>query len=251
MVGKNISIVFSGYNIKSVASFAIDTFIKQYPELKNNIIYFDDFSTDGSKAHFIKKGVKVITWKKEEIEQYNSLLDKNFFKNNTHTLSVRVSFILNSIFKQLETKYVLMNDGDVAFYERGFLEKYFELLNDGYQAVGMFVAAYLSEFQDVPLINEQYKMMSQSEYKNVLEKFNTDKQSIIQSFRLSHTHSFYDLEYLKTIGIFADSLEESVLKKITGDLFDTNIDFTSKLISANTKIKPIYKPPIVHWFGCS
>jgi len=253
MIFDDISVVFSGYNIKNIASFAIDTFIKQYPGLKNKIVYFDDFSTDGTKAHLIKKGIKVITWRKEEIDAYNYLLKKNFFKHQVHMLSVRVSFIINSIFNQLNTKYVFMNDGDVAFYDNGFLERYSMMVDNGYQVIGMPIFAIAVDSKDSPNQEaiEQYKMMAHSEYANVVNQHNIGKVPTIQSVRIGHVHSLYDLEYLKNIGLLGDRLDNDVLSKITGNLFDTNVDFTSRLMRANAKIKFVRDVPIIHWFSCS
>ncbi|MFW6007924.1 MAG: glycosyltransferase, partial [archaeon] len=95
-----------------------------YPNLKDNIIVFDDNSTDGTKEWLEQKHIKMITWK-----YYKHLLSKDIpGKNLNHTK--RISLMNSEIMIQTNTKYLLINDSDVVFLRSGFIEQYLNLVNE-------------------------------------------------------------------------------------------------------------------------
>ena len=58
----DITILFSGYNIKWLAVLAIESFLYFNPDLRKNVVYFDDESDDGTKKELKSRGIRVITW---------------------------------------------------------------------------------------------------------------------------------------------------------------------------------------------
>ena len=91
----NITIAFSGYNIKDFAILAIESFLLLNPDMRKNIVYFDDESTDGTKEELESRGIRVITWLPEIIEERNKY-DKEveiLFGCPQKTTPERVSFI--------------------------------------------------------------------------------------------------------------------------------------------------------------
>jgi len=105
---KNTTFVLSGHNIKWFAVLGLESLIKQSRLDRSQVLYFDDFSTDGTREELESRGIKVISW------------DKAIFRNFKHSvlredLCVRVDQIITCICRQIETKYVCVLDGDTAY----------------------------------------------------------------------------------------------------------------------------------------
>ena len=104
----NTSFVLAGHNIKWFAVLGLETLSKNCSIPKEQIYYFDDFSTDGSKEEIEGRGFKVITWDK--------LLYRNFRHSSlAKDLCVRVDQIVLCVMKQINSKYLCMLDGDTAY----------------------------------------------------------------------------------------------------------------------------------------
>lgn len=67
----NITIAFSGYNIKNNILLAVDSLLKIYPRMKSLVLYFDECSTDGTVKELKVRGIRTISWDKELLNQYD------------------------------------------------------------------------------------------------------------------------------------------------------------------------------------
>jgi glycosyltransferase involved in cell wall biosynthesis len=79
-----------------------------YPELRDNIVVFDDNSTDGTREWLESKHIKIINWNyyKQQIEE---LLDIN--KSGTlHKSCVSHSYMIKELLQQVITKYLFVID---------------------------------------------------------------------------------------------------------------------------------------------
>lgn len=107
---KDTSFVLTGHNIKWFAVLAIETLIKNTAASRDQVVYFDDFSTDGTREELEKRGIRVITWDDLTFRRFR----RNRLKND---LSVRVDQIVKSACMSIQTKYVCFLDGDTAYFK--------------------------------------------------------------------------------------------------------------------------------------
>lgn len=238
----NITIALSGYNIKNIALFAIDSFLKIYPSMRTQIIYFDDCSTDGTAAALKSRGIKVITWDKRLLEQYNAIASKHPEWNIGQRLSVRVSYIIENTIRKTKTDYLLLNDGDVLFINNNMLE-YFMELSKHYDVV------YQRDNLRQPL-NFQEKIIDKINNKYI-RKLETNEAGHIY-WRMFHAHVFLNVKRLKELNITSDRLDEETAELTEGGLFDTFSDFTNRVLeSGQLRIKEanILDDNIIHFGG--
>ena len=106
IIREGTSFVFSGHNIKFFAVLAMESFARRCKVNKKQIIYFDDFSTDGTKEELEKRGFSVITWDKEIYDKFSN----SEFKEN---LEVRIDQIILSATKTVHSRYLCFIDGDI------------------------------------------------------------------------------------------------------------------------------------------
>lgn len=119
----DISIYFSGHNIAPFAEVAIRSFLLQYPELKNNVVYFDDYSTDSTYELLESLGVKSMGWDTELKELFDNYMNDELIVTKGQSQMLRCEFILKSILKQNTSKYIVILDGDTVTMKRGFVEE--------------------------------------------------------------------------------------------------------------------------------
>lgn len=122
----NLTVAFSGHNIREFSILAIKSFLHFYPNMVNNIVYFDDLSTDGTKEELESMGIRVITWSSDLKNQFDKLMEENIFDTGIHSLIVRCDFIVKDILRQCKTRFIFVSDGDVLFLNGGFLENYIQ-----------------------------------------------------------------------------------------------------------------------------
>ena len=176
----NLTIAFSGYNIKWVAVGAIESFLYNYPQLRNNIVYFDDESTDGTKEELESRKIKVISWKYKKSE-YEKLVNKF----NNENISVRINAMIQDIALQTNTKYLLLCDGDTFFSASNSIDSFISDILEGNKFVG-FKGNHKLDVND-PIFNELKKeqnsyyldIIKNSEEKN--QKLNVPKCSFFYS----------------------------------------------------------------------
>lgn len=238
----NVTIAFSGYNIKNMALLAIDSLLKIYPKTKYQILYFDDCSTDGTVQALREKGIKTISWDTTLLRQYNTISEKHPEWSIGQKLSVRVSYILESIVREIQTDFLLLNDGDILFKTCDFLE-HFEQQSEDYDIVYQRDNLYQpKQYQQeiIEKINNRYTRKVVSD-----EAGNT-------YWRMFHAHVFLNVKRLKELGITSDCLDEETAILTEGGLIDTFSDFTNRVLeSGELRIKeePILDNDIIHFGG--
>ena len=140
---ENLSIVFTGYNIMEYLQLAVYSLLEFYPQFKKSIVIFDDNSTDDTVNWCKKEGFKIISWKKNNylsnFKKYDNIIDI-FEKQQGYSInaSYRNSAIIKEIFYQINTKYMMLNDGDILFMNPGFMEEYDTLLDKGFKVIAPF-----------------------------------------------------------------------------------------------------------------
>lgn len=239
-----ITMAFSGYNIKNMATLSIDSLLKIYPQMKSQIIYFDDCSTDGTREELRSRGIKVISWDASLLCQYNHLITKNQNWSITQRLSVRVAFIIENIVRQTETDYLLLNDGDVIFLRAGFLEEFTKQAEEGFDIIydtqDTFVGKSPSTEKLADYINANYKSKV------------AEGNCNYYYWRMTHSHIFLNIKKLKEIGITSDRLDEATLSYMEGGIFDTFIDFSNRVVDSGlvkTKKEQLMGRNVLHIGG--
>ena len=229
----DISIVFSGHNTEEYVLSAIKSFLLFYPEYKDSIIYFDDDSTDNSVKEVEKLGVKVITWT-EEYRQKASEINKTLKSIYGNTLekvfvtyvSLRVCCIYHCIMAQLNTKYMLLLDGDIVILKQGLLEDFSEKILEGCRYVG------IEDLTEISDLDNEYQGNYYKDY-----VFNLEDGRLV-NHRISTFCCLFDIEYLKSINATIDRLDERNIIACTGGLVDVGTDFYYFLKENNI---PIYE----------
>lgn len=228
-MNSQITVAFSGYNIKNTILLAVESFLKMYPSMKSQIIYFDDYSTDSSVISLKARGIKVITWDKSLLQQYNEYVINNPQWTDVQTLSVRVSFIIENISKQTTTDFLLLNDGDVMFKNNNFLEHYVELSKE---ADIIYQKDHLENF-----VGLQDNLFEAIKLKCPQIIFAETKKKYI-TWRMFHSHIFMNLKKLKKAGITSDLLNNETLQMLEGNIYDTFSNFSFRAsTSHDIKIK--------------
>lgn len=166
-VESNLTVAFSGYNMKHFAILAIESFLFLNPHMRSSVVYFDDFSTDGTKEELEKRGIRVITWLSDVYERFEATKRQNLY--------IRVSYINESILKQVETRYLFLFDGDVAFFGNEFYKNSLYRIQSekaialGYrsciplmqeeieEAVGTELFKYLNEYNESSYFKKNYR----------------------------------------------------------------------------------------------
>ena len=121
----NTTFIISGHNIKWVAVLAVESLIKRCGIKRENIVYFDDYSTDGTSEELNKRGIRIISWIPS--------IFRNFSRSSLKSdLCVRVDQIIRCAAKQeYDTKYICFLDGDMV-YEQDAIGYYFNFFYDEY-----------------------------------------------------------------------------------------------------------------------
>ena len=126
----------------------------------------------------------------------------------------------------VDTKYLLINDGDVVFKNGGCLEACFKMIEEGYKIVSHkevsdFPAMHMNKLRERGCKNIEY-------YSRFVEPVAGRKDRLCCP-RVHLMHTFLDLEYFKQIYLLGDDLSPDVLKIMCGGLVDTGSDFYHKL----------------------
>lgn len=205
-----LTIAFSGHNIKTCLYLAIKSFLYCYPKLKSKIVVFDDNSTDGTAEWLKKEKIRRISWTtfRKMADQIDTSLSS--------TIALRVNLIISEIMLQAETKYLLVNDGDIVFLKNGFLENYFSRIENHVGSI------FIREYQANPA--------STKESKSLLKKYASLQTGVGNNLLGAWLfHGFLDLEMLKTNQILFDRLDDHIYNKNLGIFVDSGIDFLFQL----------------------
>ena len=184
----DLTISFSGYNIKTYLQLAIKSLLYFHPEVKECIVVFDDNSTDGTKEWLKEYGIKRITWS----GKYDDIIrdyDKKY-PNYGVCLSYYNNIMVREIMEQTSTKYLMINDGDVVFFNK-FLNTFFEKIKI-YK--GLFI---LGGYESIMLNDNRYDQYNLL-YKNGM------------LHRVHLYNSFFDLDYFKEIDLLFDDIYDEL-----------------------------------------
>ena len=232
----DLSIVFTGYNIKNYISLAINSLLHFHPEYRNKIIVFDDNSNDGTKEWIYKNNFKYITWSKE------------YDLSNTSETGYRVSCIYKEIFDQCKTRYLMINDGDIVFYDK-IKHNYSELIQE-YPLLFDIIDCYSLDVDDnQSIIDKSHRLW----YHNLLlkkYKYDIIYNEYTRSYkRIDPCHFLIDLKYLQDKRINSiDDINDN-WKYLSTYPLDLGSNFLYKVIINNLKYKRIYHNNYIFHIG--
>jgi glycosyltransferase involved in cell wall biosynthesis len=241
----DITISFSGHNVKKFLILAIESFLHFFPGSEDKIVVFDDGSTDGTKEFLTEKGIKVITWTIDK-----SVLDVEH--RGYITPPVRVNNIVTEIMKQVNTKYLFVNDSDVIFVNDQFLNHYLQNVDKykvfGIKSVYVFnTTHYEKNDPEIDVLREKYKNHFEI-LDDVKNPFNGWK--ILP--KIPQNHMFVDLDYLKSMNLLYDCLDDKAYSNKLGNLVDSGVDFYCKLKDNNVPVFEInnaFLQDVIHFHG--
>ena len=256
----NVTIAFAGFNMRHFAVLAIESFLYHYPELRSNIVFFDDNSTDKTVKDLQRRGIKVITWRPELFNQYMKLKNEGYLTCTTKIMSSRVCYIMREIMEQVETKYLLMSDGDVIFLKGGFLEGYLKNLNNSdtkimfHEEHSMYPGLTLENLKGINDKQLEYYQRYQIIYTEEVGPNFTQKEidsKVYGSRRVHLLHAIMDLEYFKKIDMLGDRLTKDTFDLMDGGLVDTGTDFFHQLMDEKIPFEMIEHEKVIdiliHW----
>lgn len=206
-ITNDLSISISGHNIKPFAEAAIKSLAKIKVDYLKKVVYFDDYSTDGTKELLEDLGVRVIGWLPEVEEMFHSMQD--FQKD----LPTRVSFINECIFRQVDTKYLYMSDGDVIFKK--------DIIS--------LLAGIMAEYcPDMVACTNEYDMVM-------------DGYSIIKE-RVYLNQALLDLPALKKMNVLGDDIRSCLVDD------DTGTSFLSRMRFAGTNLHELKQQELTDYY---
>lgn len=212
----DITVSFGGHNIKHFVVLAVKSFIYFYPELKDNIIYFDDESTDGTQGELEKLGVRVITWN----NHYTKVMEEVYKHSGMIENSIRASLSNIIITENCKTKYLCMFDGDVIFKRRGIIEHLFNKKTE--ESVGCFE---IERF--IGVMDNETRVKIKKEIMEDLVKY-TKLEIIEKSIRANRFYMYsclIDIENIHKYDIKVDYDEMDFLINLNGNFYDTGSGF--------------------------
>ncbi len=205
---KGTTIAFSGHNVRDFCVLALRSFLHHYPNLRRQIVFFDDASDDGTCEWIKQNGIRTITWK-----HFDSRA------NEKYAISYRVNLIILEILKQIEDRYVLISDSDVVFHCGGFLEDYRRRI-EGRALLCLeqivYAGANIKDWSGI----EKYRLLWY------------DDGSMAGVRRICQNHMFIDLWTLKHRGILYDRTDNHNYNLWLGRGLDSGVDFLYQLIRA-------------------
>lgn len=210
---EDLTIAFSGYNIREYLELSINSLLHFYPHYKDKIIVFDDNSTDDTKEWLRYNNIKRISWKNE------------YDLSNTSETGYRIGCIFNEIFNQCETRYLMLNDGDVVFFDY-FKYNYSELI---YKYPILITTTNIPE-QSYDLQFKKYDILY---YNN---EYN----------RVFPYHMLLDMKYIRNNIENFDRLTEEW--KFLCNKLDLGADFYYQILSKGLKFKELYFTNYIYHF---
>jgi hypothetical protein len=214
----NLTITFSGHNIKDYLILAIESFLHFYPDFKDNILVFDDESNDGTQEWLEENNIKWITWNK-----YST--NKQLRYDN---VCYQYSLMYREIINNVKTKYVLINDGDLFFLKSGFLEDYYNQV-DTYKLICV-LDTYTEDIlkDDIDESLKKYRVLF-----NIESKYKQNQK--LNFVKIFPYHLFCDLDFLKSKNIEFDTIDEPLYYNNYGRYFDNGHDFLYQIVTNNIK----------------
>ena len=222
---KHITIQFTSLNIKPFLQLQIYSFLNFYPELRDNIVVFDDNSTDGTKEWLESKHIKIIEWDYYK-QTIKDLLDVS--KSGTlHKSCVSHSYMIKELLHQVNTKYLFVIDQDLITFNSGWLEKFYDKQERTGQVSIMHNRYYSSklftENWEDGLTEEEIKYYSQFKDLVINDLKDNDNNIAIKSADLSFT--LFNVEKLREHNLYFDEDNINFYKKIGVGYVDTGMSF--------------------------
>jgi len=145
---EDLTILFSGYNILDEMSKAVSSFLYFHPQYKENIVIFDDNSTDGTYKYFSKEGFKIL--------QFNDNLRAAPQYKKSEIMGYHVSEIMQQAISKIDTKWLFNFHGDMIF-KKEFMSEFENSNIDEYDIYCPFGGAEMTDrLDDIPEFNILY-----------------------------------------------------------------------------------------------
>jgi hypothetical protein len=205
----DLTVAFSAKNIKGTLIFAINSFLYFYPYLKKNIVVFDDDSNDGTREALEEMDIRVITWSpkyRKYIENYEERMSSKY---GSLCYSYKVNVMFNDIFEQVQTRYLLMNDGDVFFFDY-FLDTMFDTMYLDNSAMVVNISSMGSNVYDEAPSKGVPKDYIQTLH-DTLDNYKPECKRILP-YRIHLFHGLLDLSTLKENNMLFDPLDDPYLE---------------------------------------
>lgn len=253
----NFTLQISGRNILPFIKLNITSLLYYYPEIKNNIVVFDDNSTDGTREWLEDQNISVISWKYFNYDDINQLYDP--YQSNGSIY--RISCILEEIFGQQTTDKLIIMDGDQFIIKKGIIEKQIYSLTHNQDVFQVKNSYNYVEQKTASQSVEQLEL-----YKRFIEKFpnftltkvnETTIESILKVLNLNindisiinfdRIHPYFlqvNLNKMKDNNIYFDNAYEN--KYFLLNKLDTGILFLENLKQNNISIE--YQNDIINNF---
>jgi len=197
----NITFLFTNKNTCNLLQGAINSLLDYYPEHRNNIVVFDDYSTDDSRNWLEKNNIKWITWKKYKNWRPYLIQERPGIENHIF------NYIIYDASSQVSTKYIILCDSDIIFLNGGFLEKYEIFFNEN-PSLKMICSIFNYKLPVPQKINK-------TKYGKYMG-FNSTKNY----YYLPRIHSYfcmYDLDFFKKENLLYDDYKDEEYNSIYGD----------------------------------
>jgi len=223
---KEITVSFSGYNILKNIKWAINSFLYFHPDMKDNIVVFDDNSTDETKEWLTKVGIKRITW----TDRFKKYIENYGRGQASDCLSYYVSVMINDIMHQTKTKYLMLNDGDVVFLNR-VIDKYYKQI-EGQKALLIVIR----------FIEDLFSSKSKEVIGDRLNDYEILRLDGKFFYRMHQFHAFLDIDYFKEIELIFDNIDDKFLKRTMFEPYvpvDTGFPFLYEVIKRKIPVDGI------------
>lgn len=225
----DITILFTGHNIKPFAVLAIESFLLHNPNMRKNIIFYDDESTDGTKEELESRGIRVITWLPQIKEKF--LEYEKFAMSNFHVISClpqRVAYINYCAAMQVKTTYLYLSDGDMIYFDNFFLHCVQEFAKSNCLVAGSRDYIQIDAGQDTTLMEYMELLKGQ----NDLIETKTENGLNYKRVRIYPNQMLINLKALKNKGIVFDNLNLHPYD-------DTGQDFYRQLMRNNIPLAEV------------
>lgn len=239
----NITVQISGKNILPFLKLNMESLLYFYPDIKNNIVVFDDDSNDGTKEWLENNNINRITWKYFDYEDIKKLYEP--YQSNSSIY--RIQCILEEIFRQQNTEKLIIMDGDQFIIKKGILEKQIEVLNsnqDVFQVKNtyMIIKPKVEYFEIYNRLTSRFPGFfttppNQNSMNFLINELNFDFTDKI-AVELNRIHPYFlqvNLNVMKENNIFFDNASEN--SYFLRNKLDTGILFLEQLKLNNIPIE--------------
>lgn len=245
MLNKNdISVYFSGHNIKEYADVAIRSFLLYYPELRDRVYYFDDESTDGTIELLDDLGVNRITWNPIFKTQFDVLFNTGKISTGGHSQMMRCEYIFKNLLSECKTRYALILDGDTATLNGEFLSNYITNGNTVNSVKGhMHTPVHLMTTHTI----KSYERYSQLLFDDTVYDGGKLGYAYKKHARFHPYHVFIDMKTIGDItGLYSNLVDEDYLQLFRHQFIDVGADLQLHCIENDLPYAILEEDTFVH-----